>query len=43
MDYAFTVQNTSLGVENIDYKEFEWAWLCGEHLIVLGELTESVG
>ncbi|KAG2172571.1 hypothetical protein INT44_002586 [Umbelopsis vinacea] len=45
-DYRHVVQyskNTSLGVENIDYKEFEWAWLCGEHLIVLGELTESVG
>ncbi|KAI8582589.1 hypothetical protein K450DRAFT_225992 [Umbelopsis ramanniana AG] len=30
-DYRHVVQyskNTSLGVEDIDYKEFEWAWLC---------------
>jgi hypothetical protein len=41
-DCTLTVQNTSLGIEDITHDEFEWAWLCGKQLIVLGDLQRHL-
>ncbi|CAO3662063.1 unnamed protein product [Umbelopsis ramanniana] len=45
-DYRHVVQlskNTSLGVEDISYKEFEWAWLCvNTRCIHLGTEDRSI-